>query len=153
MLRKKILAWFTMRGTGPARLRRPLSHNLFSKTETCWCTRFDARKRNSEGIWLSLVFFNACEVGVSGLNLGVIGGFAEALIEGKFGGFVAPLWSVYDMDATTVVLEFLQNVLLVATAQRQPFAAALQKIRNEYGEQSPTFLSYTYYGDVMATFV
>lgn len=101
----------------------------------------------------SLVFFNACEVGVSGLNLGVIGGFAEALIEGKFGGFVAPLWSVYDMDATTVVLEFLQNVLLVATAQRQPFAAALQKIRNEYGEQSPTFLSYTYYGDVMATFV
>jgi len=101
----------------------------------------------------SLVFFNACEVGVSGLNLGVIGGFAEALIEDRFGGFVAPLWSVYDVDATTVVLEFLENVLLTDKAQRQTFAGALQKIRNEYGEQSPTFLSYTYYGDVMATFV
>ena len=101
----------------------------------------------------SLVFFNACGAGAPGLNLGVIGGFAEALIEDKFGGFIAPLWSVVDVDASSVILEFLDNVLLADEAQRQTFAHALQKIRYESGEESPTFLSYTYYGDVMAAFV
>jgi len=99
----------------------------------------------------SLVFFNACEVGASGLNLGVIGGFAEALTEHEFGGFIAPLWAVYDGDASEVLSEFLQHVLL--SDKRQTFATALQNIRIEFGEQSPTFLSYTYYGDVMARFV
>jgi CHAT domain-containing protein len=99
----------------------------------------------------SLVFFNACEVGASGLNLGVIGGFAEALTEDEFGAFIAPLWAVYDGDASEVLSEFLQHVLL--SDKRQTFATALQNIRIEFGEQSPTFLSYTYYGDVMARFV
>jgi hypothetical protein len=102
----------------------------------------------------SLVFFNACQVGVSrSLNLGVIGGFAEALIEDEFGGFVAPLWSVYDSEAAVVIEEFLDHVLLAPADRRQTLASALQRIRNEFGEQSPTFLSYTYYGDVMAAFV
>ena len=100
-----------------------------------------------------LVFFNACDVGGSGLNFGVIGGFAEALMEDEFGGFVAPLWAVYDVDASTAILEFLEHVLLAKEEQRQTFASTLQKIRCEFGEQSPTFLSYTYYGDVMARFV
>jgi hypothetical protein len=101
----------------------------------------------------SLVFFNACGAGAPGLNLGVIGGFAEALIEDRFGGFIAPLWSVYDVNASAVILDFLEHVLLQDGAQRQTFAAALQRIRNESGEESPTFLSYAYYGDVMAAFV
>jgi hypothetical protein len=100
----------------------------------------------------SLVFFNACGAGAPGLNLGVVGGFAEALIEDRFGGFIAPLWSVYDVDASAVILEFLDRVLLPDEPQRQTFAVALQKIRYEFGEESPTFLSYTYYGDVMAAF-
>lgn len=100
-----------------------------------------------------LVFFNACQVGRSGLNLGVIGGFAEALAQKEFGGFIAPLWSVYDVDASTVTQHFLEAILPLPHGGQQTFAAALQRIRTEFGEQSPTFLSYVYYGDVMAKFV
>lgn len=99
-----------------------------------------------------LVFFNACQVGRSGLNLGVIGGFAEALAQKEFGGFIAPLWSVYDVDASTVTQQFLEEILPVPHGNQRTFAAAMQRVRSELGEQSPTFLSYVYYGDVMAKF-
>lgn len=101
----------------------------------------------------SLVFFNACGAGAPSLNLGVMGGFAEALIEDRFGGFIAPLWSVVDVDASSVIFDFLENVLLAEEGHPRTFADALQKIRYASEEESPTFLSYTYYGDVMASFV
>jgi hypothetical protein len=85
------------------------------------------------------------------LNLGVIGGFAEALMQDEFGGLVAPLWSVYDTDASAVMLQFLDSVM-TGPQERQTFGSALQEIRRDFGEQSPTFLSYVYYGDVMAQF-
>ena len=94
-----------------------------------------------------LVFLNACQVGKSGLNLGVIGGFAEALMNRQFGGLVAPLWSVYDDPAGTCSTTFIKDVLSGST-----FAEALRKIRAQFGDESPTFLSYIYYGDVMAAY-
>jgi CHAT domain/Lecithin:cholesterol acyltransferase len=95
----------------------------------------------------SLVFLNACQVGQSGLNLAVIGGFAEGLMNRQFGGLVAPLWSVYDDPAKTCSTTFIQDVF-----NGTPFAKALQTIRAQFGDASPTYLSYLYYGDVMASY-
>ncbi len=96
----------------------------------------------------SVVFLNACQVGQSGLNLGVIGGFADALMSRHFGGLVAPLWSVYDDPAAACSTTFIEDVLLHGST----FAEALRKIRDQFGDSSPTFLSYLYYGDVMAAY-
>jgi len=94
----------------------------------------------------TLVVFNACQVGATGSVLGSIGGWAEVFLRGGFSGFIGPLWSVNDDDACTVMREFFDEVV----HRKHPAAQALQWIRKTYGHQSPTFLSYLYYGDVMA---
>ncbi|WP_395819748.1 CHAT domain-containing protein [Archangium minus] len=96
----------------------------------------------------TLVVMNACEVGATGTVLGSIGGWAEAFMNRRFGGFVAPLWAVFDSDAHRVITEFYQFIQGGVRV-----ADALQTIRKQYGQDSPTFLSYLFYGDVMARFV
>jgi CHAT domain-containing protein len=96
----------------------------------------------------TLVFLNACQVARSGLNMCVIGGFAEALMQCDFGGLIAPLWAVYDDTAADVSKSFVKEVML----SYRPFAEVLSEIRKTYGAECPTFLSYLYYGDVMAKF-
>ena len=94
----------------------------------------------------TLVFFNACEVGAAGSALGAMGGWANALLKRHFGGFIAPLWAVDDEDATTVCSDLLEGII----THRQPVGSVLRGIREKYGEISPTFLSYIFYGDVNA---
>ena len=94
----------------------------------------------------TLVIFNACEVGATSSSLGAVGGWADALLSREFGGFIAPLWSVEDEDASTVVAELLRGIL----TRREPISEVLRNIREKYGDTSPTFLSYLYYGDVTA---
>jgi len=96
----------------------------------------------------TFVILNACEVGATGRVLGTIGGWAESFLRTKFGGLIAPLWSVSDLDAPTAVEELVASLL---KADR-PVGEILQGIRASYGRKSPTFLSYIYYGDVMASF-
>jgi hypothetical protein len=95
-----------------------------------------------------LVLLNACQLAQSGLNLGVLGGFAEALMQREFGGLIAPLWAVYDDHAKDVSSEFVYEVVEGGRA----FADVVRDIRKRYADRSPTFLSYLYYGDVMARF-
>ncbi|HKG91353.1 MAG TPA: CHAT domain-containing protein, partial [Gemmatimonadaceae bacterium] len=94
------------------------------------------------------VVFNACEVGRQGALLGNVGGWAEAFMRSRFGGFLAPLWPVYDTDAHVVMEEFFEG----AVRQRRPVAEVVREIRRTHAAESPTFLSYIYYGDVMARF-
>lgn len=94
----------------------------------------------------TLVIFNACEVGATGSSLGAVGGWADALLSREFGGFIAPLWAVEDDDAATVVAELLSGIL----TRREPVSEVLRCIREKYGNISPTFFSYLYYGDVTA---
>jgi hypothetical protein len=94
----------------------------------------------------TLVFFNACEVGATGSVLGAVGGWADAFLGRQFGGFIAPLWAVDDDDAATVTSELLEGIL----TRREPVGAVLRGIRERYGDVSPTFFSYLYYGDVTA---
>ena len=95
----------------------------------------------------TLVVFNACQVGASGAVLGAIGGWAEAFLRGGFGGFIGPLWPVNDDDAHQVSREFFKDVTIGGFSA----AEALQRVRQRFGRTSPTYLSYLYYGDVMAT--
>jgi hypothetical protein len=97
----------------------------------------------------TLVFFNACEVGASSSALGAVGGWAEALLRRRFGGFIAPLWAVDDEDSSTVANELLDRIV----KEKQPIGAVLRGIRERHGAESPTFLSYLYYGDVNARFL
>jgi hypothetical protein len=94
----------------------------------------------------TVVFFNACEVGATGAALGALGGWADAFLGRRFGGFIAPLWAVDDEDAAVVSAELLDGII----RKRRPVGAVLQGIRAKYGDVSPTFFSYLYYGDVTA---
>jgi hypothetical protein len=94
----------------------------------------------------TLVFFNACEVGAAGAVFGEVGGWADAFLGRQFGGFIAPLWSVDDEDASIVAVELLERILM----KGEPIGAALRAVRDAHGATSPTFYSYLYYGDVTA---
>jgi hypothetical protein len=94
----------------------------------------------------TLVFFNACEVGAAGAIFGEVGGWADAFLSRKFGGFIAPLWSVDDEDAGVVAAELLDRIM----NKHQPIAEALRAIREAHGPTSPTFYSYLFYGDATA---
>jgi hypothetical protein len=94
----------------------------------------------------TLVFFNACEVGATGAVFGEVGGWADALLGRQFGGFVAPLWSVDDEDASIVATELLDGIV----RQQRPVADVIRGVREKHGDTSPTFYSYLFYGDVTA---
>jgi hypothetical protein len=96
----------------------------------------------------TLAFFNVCRGGTIGETLGTVGGWAEALINKEFSGFIAPMWAIYDQNAATVSTKFLNSI----RNDKRTVAEALRQIREEYGTYSPTYLSYIFYGDVMAKF-
>lgn len=94
----------------------------------------------------TLVFFNACEVGATGSIFGEVGGWGDAFLGRQFGGFIAPLWSVDDEDASLVATELLEGIV----QRREPIGEVLRTVREKHGDVSPTFFSYLYYGDVTA---
>jgi hypothetical protein len=94
----------------------------------------------------TVVFLNACQVAAAASVLGSIGGWAEAFLREGFSAFIAPLWSVNDDDAKDTVATFFKEVV----TNKRPPAEALQRVRETYGSRSPTYMSYVYYGDVMA---
>lgn len=93
-----------------------------------------------------LVLFNACEVGASSEVLGSMGGWAEAFISQRFGGFIAPMWPVQDAHARAVAERLLADMLEKGLSVGE----ALRSIRASEARTSPTYLSYVYVGDVLA---
>lgn len=96
----------------------------------------------------TFVILNACDVGATGDVLGSVGGWAEAFAHRDFGGFLAPLWAIFDGPARLAMEHFLDAVF----TQGKRIGEALRDVRKEYGASSATFLSYIYYGDVNARF-
>ena len=96
----------------------------------------------------TFVILNACEVGAAGDVLGEVGGWAEAFAFCNFSGFIAPLWAVFDDHAKLAMETFFEAILV----RGKPVGEALRDVRATYGEFSPTFMSYVYYGDVNARF-
>lgn len=95
-----------------------------------------------------LVIFNACEVGTATDMLGGIGGWAETFVSERFAGFIAPLWPVQDSHARNAVEQ------LVADMREKGLTVgeALRRLRQSEAKTSPTYLSYVFVGDVMASF-
>jgi hypothetical protein len=96
----------------------------------------------------TVVVFNACGVAEAGPVLSLVGGWAEALMRGLFAGFVAPLWPVYEVAARDAMIAFFET----ARGGEVTLAEAVRSVRDSYGEASPSFLAFIYYGDVMARF-
>jgi hypothetical protein len=96
------------------------------------------------------VVFNACEVGATGPMLDGMGGWAVAFLEQEFGGFLAPLWRVWDDEAQ----KFLENLIaLIWEGGRRPTVGeALVEVRRRLGAETAGAHAYLYYGDVMARF-
>lgn len=99
-------------------------------------------------LYHTFVILNACEVGATGDVLGEVGGWADAFAYRNFSGFIAPLWAVFDDHAKLAMQTFFEAILV----NGKPVGEALRDVRASYGEYSPTFLSYVYYGDVNARF-
>lgn len=92
------------------------------------------------------VMLNACEVGSLTQVLGSIGGWAAVLSRGQFSGVLAPLWAVYDQEASEIGEEFRVAVW----SKNERAGEALRKIREKRQENSATPFAYVLYGDVMA---
>ncbi len=94
----------------------------------------------------TIVFLNACEIGQVGSFIGTAGGWASAFLRRKFKGFIAPLFKVNDANAAQVTDEIFDAVL----KNHVTISNAILDMRKKHGKESPTYLSYLYYGDVMA---
>jgi len=114
--------------------------------ETLLASEVKRREVRLGRVCRTLVFFNACEVGATGSVFGEVGGWADAFLDRKFGGFIAPLWAVEEADSAKVAAELLDGIY----ARRAPIGETLRSIRAKYADISPTFFSYLYYGDVTA---
>jgi hypothetical protein len=93
-----------------------------------------------------LIIFNACKTASTGSALGGVGGWAQTVLQQRFGGFVAPLWAVEDEAAAVVGADLFEALV----KRRTTVAQALLSIRQSYGARSPTYLAYLFYGDVHA---
>ncbi len=93
-----------------------------------------------------MIFVNACQVGGGRKSLTRLGGFAsEFLIRGA-GVFVAPLWSVRDLEASRFSVEFYKELRKGKTLSE---AAALARAAAR--GQDATWIAYAVYGHPNAT--
>lgn len=100
----------------------------------------------------SFLFMNACQVGVGGEELGQYSGFPGLAIAAGFSGFVGPLWSVNDLIAKGIALEFYARAFGSNGDPPRAVADVLADLRSQYiSEPEPkkrqsTWLAYVHYG-------
>ncbi len=93
--------------------------------------------------YFSFFFLNACQVGIAGNALGQASGFPGILLSKGTKGFIAPLWSVDDVQALEFAKKFYRKVL----KNKNSVGKTLREIRNEFNEEeNVTALAYIYYG-------
>ena len=70
-------------------------------------------------------------------------------------GFIGPLWPVVDRSAAEVSTIFYSEIARkLAAAETVSVAETLRMVRRRFHETGdPTFLAYTYYGDVNLRFI
>jgi hypothetical protein len=95
-----------------------------------------------------LVFLNACQAGRLTMQLGSMGGFAQAFLSRGAGAFISTLWSVGDQLARTFGEEFY-----LAMLDGEEVSAAVRRARAK-GRQSRniSWLAYVVYANPVATF-
>lgn len=94
-----------------------------------------------------LIFFNACQIGKSGLSLTDIGGWARQFLLAGAGAFIGAYWSVYDQPAFQFSQELYKHLLAgvpIGEAGRQARLA----VRTS---EDPTWLAYTIFAHPLAS--
>jgi CHAT domain-containing protein len=107
---------------------------------------------DKEGQGGPLVFLNACQGGRAGVQLGSLGGFAQAFLCGGAGAFVSTLWSVGDNIARTFGEEFYKRLIAgetVSTAVRRAREAGARTPDGQRPDVS--WLAYVVYANPNAT--
>ncbi len=100
----------------------------------------------------SFLFMNACQVGVGGDELGQYAGFPGMAIGAGFSGFVGPLWSVNDLIAKSIALDFYRKAFGSDGATPRAVAEVLADMRSTYANEpdpkkrQATWLAYVHYG-------
>ena len=97
-----------------------------------------------------ILFLNACQVGSQGEMLGESAGFGANCLYAGFRAFIAPLWSVNDVAAREIALEFYKTAF---NKQSKMYVSSFfQQTRSRFVPKSPTdvpeatYLAYVYYG-------
>jgi hypothetical protein len=91
------------------------------------------------------VFLNACQVGAANEVLGDYAGMADAFLKAGASAVIAPLWSIDDVLARELALQFYEKALLgespasVMRSERTAFQKADEPT-------SSTYLAYQFYG-------
>ena len=99
------------------------------------------------GLAHPLVFFNACQVGRSGMALTGIGGWARRFVQVGAGAFIGAYWSVYDEAAFAFAKEVYARLLA-----SMPIGEAVKEARIAVrAEGDPTWLAYTVFADPLAS--
>jgi len=98
------------------------------------------------GVPHPLVFFNACQVGRSGMSLTGVGGWASHFVRAGAGAFIGAYWSVIDEPA----YDFARAVYDGLRAGT-PVGEAVRDARNAIRTPGdPTWLAYTVFADPFA---
>jgi hypothetical protein len=91
----------------------------------------------------TVIFLNACQVGVPGMSLGQTGGFPGEVLKGGGMGFLAPLWNVNDAEAYAFASRFYGAIF----EQHEPVGAILRDYRLTHQSLGHTTrLAYVWYG-------
>jgi hypothetical protein len=101
-----------------------------------WGQRFDASP---------FVFLNACQLGMGDEVLGDYAGMAAAFLHAGAAGVIAPLWSVDDVAARELALEFYDQTfegVMPAELLRQKRSTFMEELK----PTSSTFVAYQFFG-------
>lgn len=122
----------------------------------------DERSLGSD-TWLSLAqarqsdhpfyFFNACDTGRSNALGGFVQGWGPTLLASGASGFIGGLWPLLDRSAATFSADFYSRFSQQIERGDVHIASLLNTVRQRFLETGdPTYLAYTFYGDVNLRF-
>tara|TARA_R110002072_G_scaffold12295_1_gene53541 strand:+ start:7838 stop:9790 length:1953 start_codon:yes stop_codon:yes gene_type:complete len=98
----------------------------------------------------SLVFFNACEVGLSETTAGFVDGWSQALTDTGSRGFISALWELGDRGAAQFSKRFYTDLSKQFSEHSEAsIADAIRRAKQSFNRsENPTVLAYVFYGDV-----
>ena len=98
----------------------------------------------------SLIFFNACEVGLAEKSAGFVDGWSQALTDTGSRGFISALWELGDRGAAQFSKRFYDDIAQqLESGSQASVADAIKNAKQSFNRtENPTDLAYVFYGDV-----
>ena len=99
-------------------------------------------------------FFNACDLGQTQSIAGFVEGWAPAVLDAGASGYIGGMWPLVDSSAARFAARFYEVLQSGMKSGAVTVAGALNEARRLFYETGdPTYLAYTYYGDVNLQFI